>query len=407
MITGNTKKCRVCGFDMNNRIVFFNNMPLTDDFISIENPHTEYLEDIEIYQCGNCDLVQNPVNFDYQEYYQEYQYSSGHSDFTKTFMKEYAKKVTEIYKNQNDHTPSSVIEIGSGDGEQLKFFDRMNFDSILGIEPSKSLANQSKKNGVPVIESLFTKNLIKELDNVKFDICISSYTFDHVPDPKDYLEAAYNILSENGILAFEIHDIDDIYYRSEWCLFEHEHTIYMNKDASVRLLQKCGFEVVSINPLDNDLVRANSLIVVAKKFKNNQSQFVKESNSLVGSYYDIMERIEKTASLIDSWISTIPNDEELIGWGVGGRGVMTLALLNNSDKFKAIFDSKYNSNKLLTPKTRIPICGSESLNRYSDSWVLIFSFGYSKEITEDLLRYGFSRDKILSLDSFYNNGQGL
>ena len=86
---------------------------------------------------------------------------------------------------------------------------------------------------------------------------------------------------------------------------------------------------------------------------------------------------------------------------------MTLALLNNSDKFKAIFDSKYNSNKLLTPKTRIPICGSESLNRYSDSWVLIFSFGYSKEITEDLLRYGFSRDKILSLDSFYNNGQGL
>ncbi len=403
MTEENVQKCRVCNCNMDNRLVFLKNMPLTDDFVSVENPHTEYLGNIEIYQCSKCNLVQNPVNFDYQEYYQEYEYSSGHSKFTKKFMMDYAKKVTEIYANQDGDTPNSVIEIGSGDGEQLKMFDRIGFNNVLGIEPSKSLVRQSEKIGVPAIEGLFTKNTIDELNGVKFDICISSYTFDHIPDPVEYLRTAYKILSKNGILAFEIHNIDDIYSRSEWCLFEHEHTIYMSKDTSTELLRKHGFEVISINPLDKESVRANSLIVIAKKSGSNQSSFKKELEYGIGHYSDIMERIEKTISSLEQWVDSIPDDEELIGWGVGGRGVMTLASLNNSDKFKAIFDSNYSSNQLLTPKTRIPICGKDSLSDYSDSWVLIFSFGYSKEITEELISSGFNEDKILSLDYFYNN----
>jgi len=396
-------KCRICNSNLFNKLVHLKEMPLTDDFVKVNESKVEFLQDIEIYQCSSCNLVQNPVDFDYQKYYQEYEYSSGHSDFTKKFMMDYAKKVTEIYANQDGDTPNSVVEIGSGDGEQLKMFDRIGFNNVLGIEPSKSLVRQSEKIGVPAIEGLFTKKTIDELNGVKFDICISSYTFDHITDPVEYLRTAYKILSKNGILAFEIHNIDDIYSRSEWCLFEHEHTIYMNKDTSTELLRKHGFEVISINPLDKESVRANSLIVIAKKSRSKQSSFKKELEYGIGHYSDIMERIEKTISLIEQWVDSIPDEEELIGWGVGGRGGMTLASLNNSDKFKVIFDSNYSSNQLLTPKTRIPICGKDSLSDYSDSWVLIFSFGYSKEITKELISSGFNEDKILSLDYFYNN----
>jgi len=114
------------------------------------------------------------------------------------------------------------------------------------------------------------------------------------------------------------------------------------------------------------------------------------------------ERINQTILKIDQWIDSIPLDDGIVGWGVGGRGVMTLAALKNSDRFQTIFDSNYQSNRLLTPKTRIPISGKNDLTAFRDTWVLIFSFGYTEEITKDLLNAGFDKNKIFALDYFYN-----
>ena len=114
------------------------------------------------------------------------------------------------------------------------------------------------------------------------------------------------------------------------------------------------------------------------------------------------QRIDQTISKIDSWIDNIPFDSSIVGWGAGGRGVMTLSALKNSNRFRTIFDSNYESNKLLTPKTQIPISGKSDLEAFKKSWVLIFSFGYVKEITKDLLNAGFDKDKIFALNYFYN-----
>jgi len=376
-------------------------MPLTDDFIDVDNPRSEFLQDIEIYQCDNCNLVQNPINFDYQEYYRDYEYSSGHSEFTKKFMSNYAKEIFDIYKSENGRIPQSVIEVGSGDGEQLKFFGDLGVEKILGVEPSKSLVKQSESIGVLAIEDLYTNNIIDKLGGKQFDICISSYTFDHVPNPVEYLKTSYKILTDGGILAFEVHNVDDIYQRSEWCLLEHEHTIYMNKDSASKLVEKCGFRVIDIDPIGMDKVRANSLIIVGKKTKANQCNSIASADFDSNFYQDMGERIKRTMLRVDEWINNIPINESIVGYGVGGRGVMTLAALQTSNRFQTIFDSNYKSNKLLTPKTRVSISGKDDLTHYRHSWVLIFSYGYTNEITKDLLDAGFDKDKIFALDYFY------
>ena len=393
--------CRFCESKLDKELVLLKSMPLTDEFVKKDLDQKEYIEDIHIFQCSFCGLVQNPADMNYSQYYQEYNYSSGHSKFTKLFMSEYAKVSINEYKNVSGVGVQSVLEVGSGDGEQLKCFLEMGVNSVLGIEPSAFLAKQSNNAGIPTILDLFSIKTTKNIPSASFDICLSSYTFDHVPDPVDYLKAANRLLKNNGILSFEIHDLDQIYSRSEWCLFEHEHTVYMNSGIVSSMVNAFGFEVVAINPLNKKLTRANSLIVMAKKIRSlNEAHVINFKNDNY-RYNDLNKRINQTIKSIDNWIARITECDSLIGWGVGGRGVMTLAAITNSDKFQAIIDSNYTDEGLLTPKTRVPILGVENLSEYRDSYCLVFSFGYIDEIREVLLSYGFQDRKIISLDYFY------
>ena len=80
---------------------------------------------------------------------------------------------------------------------------------------------------------------------------------------------------------------------------------------------------------------------------------------------------------------------------------MTIGALKSISKFKALLDSNYTSNNLLSPKSRLPIVGKEDWIKFNDAYCIVFSFGYYNEIKESLLKVGFDEDKIISLLDFY------
>ena len=80
---------------------------------------------------------------------------------------------------------------------------------------------------------------------------------------------------------------------------------------------------------------------------------------------------------------------------------MTLAAMDNFERFSGLVDSNYKSNVYLAPKTGIPIFGKKDLPKFKDGYCLIFSFGYATEITNDLVKAGFSLDNIVLLSDFY------
>jgi len=400
-------RCRCCREELLNPIVLLKDMPLTDDFVlQSKIERKEYLSDIEVYECQNCGLVQNPADFDHEVYYKDYQYSAGHSSFTKSFMYKYAQITIEYFEISNNFEPKSVIEVGSGDGVQLQQFLNFGLSKVLGVEPSDYLARIAIDSGVPTQVNLFGKQIIKDLGE-KFDICISSYTLDHVRSPIDYLETAHRLLNDHGILAFEVHNLEKIIERTEYCLFEHEHTIYLTPSDAKRFLEQQGFEVLAIDPIPQSQVRGNSLIIIAKKVpKEAPKEAHKIQNKIFHNIQleNLNARISNTISNLNQWIGSLDLNENLVGFGVGGRGVMTLAALENSSRFKVIFDSNYKSDLYLTPKTRIPVIGPHDWSLYSDSYCLIFSFGYFSEIRDQLVQKGFSAKKIISLADFFQEG---
>jgi SAM-dependent methyltransferase len=396
-----TNICRICGTVLLKPLLVLENMPLTDDFVLTSNlDRKEYLQDITIFACPSCDLIQNPVDFECKDYYRDYQYSSGYSVFVQKFMRRYAQVVCEEFYRLHLRQPASILEIGSGDGEQLKQFKCLSVSNVLGVEPSEFLAEKANTSGITTLVDYFGAQTKNKLTN-SFDVCLSSYTLDHVRNPIEYLRTAYDLLNTDGLLVFEVHDLEKIVERTEYCLFEHEHTIYLTAFFATQLLNSQGFTVIAINPLSTDEVRGNSLIVVAKKNANTLAgnALLKFANqqSLLG----LETSIKTTINRLDAWIASLPEHFSLVGFGAGGRGVMTLAALKNFARFKALFDSNYETAQYLTPKTRIPVVGPDQWSNFKNAYCLVFSYGYFTEICCQLIYQGFQQDKIISLADFF------
>ena len=145
-------KCRVCGSGELQLIISLKQMPFTDEFIPKNKIGQEFLSDIEIAVCNHCGSSQNLNDTDMGEYYFDYTYSVQSSGFAIEFMRKLATRIKENYF-PNSANPS-IVEIGSGTGEQLLEFKKLGF-KILGIEPSQKLSEYANSIGVPTEAAFF------------------------------------------------------------------------------------------------------------------------------------------------------------------------------------------------------------------------------------------------------------
>ena len=100
------KSCRYCKHPLSKKVVSLSNMPLTNEYIhKNQTDIKEFEEDINIFECSNCGLVQNPINLDYESYYRDYDYTTGHSSFAQKFFDLYADIAINFYVQENSFKP--------------------------------------------------------------------------------------------------------------------------------------------------------------------------------------------------------------------------------------------------------------------------------------------------------------
>ena len=66
------KKCRICNSHLLKKSLVLKNMPFTDEFLHLKDLGKEFLDDIEIYTCSKCSLVQTLKNINVGKYYLDY-----------------------------------------------------------------------------------------------------------------------------------------------------------------------------------------------------------------------------------------------------------------------------------------------------------------------------------------------
>jgi SAM-dependent methyltransferase len=378
-------------------------MPFTDDFVRRERFGKEFTADIDVFVCEKCMSVQTLHNVDVDDYYESYEYSVGDSPLAKSFMWSLAQRLKKAYYPYTDG--KKVLEIGSSDGEQLLAFKETGC-KVLGYEPSTVLCEMSEKKGVPAVQGLFTTQSTNLLppDFKEVDVLMLSYTFDHLPDPLSFLDAARSILNKkDGLLVVEIHDFKKIIERQEYCLFEHEHSIYLTEKTVQNICQLSNLVVIDYDLIPEVERRANSLIFIAtpvgSEFASQATGArTSEEFSDINFYKKIGLNIKQGIQNLEAFINQCSfRNQKLVGYGAGGRGVMTLAAMKNANLLAYVVDKRFKDEGFFLPKTGIPIYPTSRLSSEPPDQILVFSFGYMKEIQKELATLGYQAHQFHSL----------
>ena len=398
-------QCRACGHAKLKRVLNLPEMPLTDDFIPKEKFGKEFRHDIDVFVCEKCLTAQTQHDVEMGEYYEDYQYAVGGSQTANRFMRLLASNLLSKYFG--GHKGTKVLEVGSGDGTQLLAFKELGCE-VLGYEPSSALTRVAENRGVRTIQGLFTAESARRLPGpfAHPDVIMLSYTFDHLPQPREFVAAARSILNpETGLLVVEVHDLQKIFERQEYCLFEHEHTIYLTSSTASALCVREDLTVIDLNLVPEADRRANSLIFVATP---NGSRFAKEhpaARSTVPVEFNDVAFYERQGQLITNGIANLDAfvdqltgaGKSLAGYGAGGRGVMTLAAMRSAPKVRYLVDKKPKGEGLVVPKSGIPLVGFSALKTSPVNEILVFSFGYMREIQAELGAFGYRPQQFHSL----------
>lgn len=395
--------CRLCGSSSLQRFLHLPEMPFTDDFITPEALGSEFRADIDVFICTSCLSAQTQHDVDVGDYYEDYQYSVGGSSTASRFMRILAENTVARFPASS--ASRKVLEVGSGDGEQLVAFKNTGC-RVLGYEPSSVLCKVAEAKGIPTIQGLFTADSIHQLpDEFKeVDVVMLSYTFDHLPDPRAFTAAARAILNkDHGLLIVEIHNLEKIIERQEYCLFEHEHSIYLTETSVAKLCALEGLTVIDFNLVPEADRRANSLIFVAtpnesRLAANPATPSTPDAFNLLDHYSLIGANITGAIQNLDRFVDQMTaNGKTLAGYGAGGRGVMTLAAMRSAPKLKYLVDKKPKRPGLVAPKSGVPLVSLDELASNPVDAILVFSFGYIDEIRREVSALGYQPDQFYSL----------
>ena len=102
------------------------------------------------------------------------------------------------------NSKSLVVELASNDGYLLQHFVDRGIP-CLGVEPTKSTAQEARNKGIKVIEEFFGEALAREiaLSNGLADLIVANNVLAHVPDVGDFVSGIKKLLAPNGVVSLE------------------------------------------------------------------------------------------------------------------------------------------------------------------------------------------------------------
>jgi SAM-dependent methyltransferase len=146
----------------------------------------------------------------------------------------YPNKLYELIGKTNLNTESRILDWGCGDGSLLTDFKYMGFKELLGVDPYvKSRKIQNLK--------ILNKSITDLPDNIKFDLIISTHSFEHIYNQLESLKKISSILSKNGNLILSMPIKNDYIwnlYGRNWVQIDAPRHLFIHTLDSFRILLK-------------------------------------------------------------------------------------------------------------------------------------------------------------------------
>ncbi len=206
-----------------------------------------------LYTCDNCTFtfvhpIPNSRDVYTEGYFTGASAHSGYANYdadkeamVPTFEK-YLKRIALLVPGKR------MLDVGAATGFFLQIAKRFGFN-VYGVEISSYASGQATKKGILMI----TGTLNDVPKSPLFDVITILDVIEHVGDPYAECLRAHALLERGGLLVINTPDIGSLYARlmgEKWHLIiPPEHLFYFNRKNMRIMLEKIGFEVVSITTI--------------------------------------------------------------------------------------------------------------------------------------------------------------
>ncbi|MBN1950144.1 MAG: class I SAM-dependent methyltransferase [Bacteroidales bacterium] len=194
----------------------------------------------ELHKCGHCGFIQCTDLNDVLGFYVDLE----DPEYENT-RKERKLQETALLKYIGKYKPSgAILDIGAGSGILVESAMEKGYRAT-GIEPSRWLRQTALKRNLPVLEGTFPH---PETPG-PYDIITLVDVIEHVPHPLHLLREIHQALDDQGIFVITTPDVRSLaarILRYKWWHFRVAHIGYFNRKNLRLLLEKAGFEVVSM-----------------------------------------------------------------------------------------------------------------------------------------------------------------
>ena len=378
-------KCKVSGKKIT-PFMSFGKMPMANGFLGPKEFNNEFFYELEVGFSEDNFLFQvNDHPKSNKIFNDKYPFYTHKSNYMVSHFKNYFNWIKKNFIK----TDSKILEIGSNDGTFLKNFKNENIEH-LGFEPSKNVADLSKKNGVNVLNEFFNlenASNLKDFKN-KTDVICAANVICHVPDLVNLIKGVDVLLSKDGVFVFEEPYLGSMLQKISYDQIYDAHVFMFSVLSVQKIFDKFNFDLIDVHP---QITHGGSMrYVVARKNQKNVSpkikNVIKEEVSMkmdtTDAYIKFKKQCEISKESFTKKILKHKNEgKKICGYAATAKSSTILNYCKiDKDTVDFIADSTDEKVGKFSPGMHIPIVSIKEFHKQKPDVAILFAWNHKKEI---------------------------
>ncbi len=217
-------------------------------FASRKTPEFMSYQLVRCRQCATVFASEAPAASALASAYHEADYSTAEEA---AFAAAVYQKALEPYLEKLTRR-GTALEIGTGTGIFLRHLGQLGFQEAVGIEPSDAaIAAADKDVRHHIREGVFTGD---EFPAGSLSLICCFQTLEHVPEPREFVEAAFRMLEPGGMIALITHDYTALINRllgARSPIIDIEHVQLFCPESLRHLVCDTGYTLLDIKAIKN------------------------------------------------------------------------------------------------------------------------------------------------------------
>ena len=349
-------------------------------------------------QCPSCGLVQfdtEPVDY----YRDVIRAGGGTRTMTRLRHEEYARLLTAM---QEQHIRGRrIVEVGCGRGEFLRMWQNLAEDPegaaalardqerdplsgqpnaallhLVGLEHKPSLveeANAVADKKYRVYEGFATGDV--RYPEGPFDAFVQFNFLEHQPDPCDMLRNIWHNLKPQALGLITVPSFEYILRYNGYYELLRDHIANYTEFTLQKLLQDCGFELLSM-----DLVNRDTIEAIVRKADPDELSELHYSGRLI-DVSALRDSYDRLSASVNAHIDHLSESHRTMAiWGASHQGFTLAATTKLGGRVEYIIDSASFKQGRFSPASHIPIVAPDYAVAHPVDEILIVAPGYTDEI---------------------------